>query len=47
VTFRKNAPTQFRCEPGARPVEIGKDGDRVTVLCPPLNIHRALVGYYT
>ena len=47
VTFRKDVPTRFRCEPGARPVEVRKDGDTVTVTCPPLDIHTVLVGEYT
>jgi type 1 glutamine amidotransferase len=47
VTIRKDAPARFRCEPGARPVEVQKDGDAVTVTCPSLDIHMVLVGEYT
>lgn len=44
VTFRKDPPTRFRCEPAARPVEIKRDGDGMTVTCPPLDVHMVLVG---
>jgi hypothetical protein len=46
ITFRKDAPTRFRCEPGGRAVDVKKDGDAVTVTCPPLDIHMVLVGEY-
>lgn len=47
VTFRKDAPMKFRCEPGARPTDVRKSGDVVTVTCPPLDVHMVLVGEYT
>jgi hypothetical protein len=46
ITFRKDPPTRFRCEPGGRAVDVKKDGDAVTVTCPPLDIHMVLVGEY-
>ena len=46
VTFRTDPPARFRCEPGGREVKVRKDGDAVTVTCPPLDIHIVLVGEY-
>jgi hypothetical protein len=43
VTFRKDPPGRFRMEPGGRDVRVRKDGDAVTVMCPPLDVHAVLV----
>ncbi|MFL5340539.1 MAG: alpha-amylase family protein [Gemmataceae bacterium] len=44
LTFHRDAPARFRCEPGGRPVQLNADGAKVVVTLPPLEIHAILVG---
>jgi len=43
VRLEGQAPTSFKCEPGARPVEVKRDGNATFVMMPPLLIHQMLI----
>jgi hypothetical protein len=46
VTFHRDTPKRFRCEPGNRTVETRQEGQTVIVRMPLLEIHTMLIGEY-
>jgi hypothetical protein len=46
VRFAKDVPRQFRLEPGAREVQVRRDGETTLVQLPPLEIHTMLVAEF-
>jgi hypothetical protein len=44
VRFARDVPKSFRCEPGAREVQVRREGGATVVEVPPLEIHAMLVG---
>jgi hypothetical protein len=46
VTFTRDIPERFHCEPGGRPVQVRQEGKNTIVRMPPLDVHAMLVGEY-
>jgi hypothetical protein len=46
VTFHRDVPKRFLCQPGDRKVEVRQEGNSTVVKLPPLEIHMMLVGEY-
>jgi hypothetical protein len=47
VTFLRDVPKRFHCEPGGQKVMVRQEGKTVVVRLPPLEIHAMLIGEYS
>jgi hypothetical protein len=46
VTFHREVPKRFLCQPGDRKVKVRQEGKTTVVQLPALEIHTMLVGEY-
>ena len=46
VTFHRDVPARFACEPGGRAIERRQEGDTTVVRLPPLEVYFLLAGEF-